>query len=106
MSHHSSEVDEEMRKRFSAALKDVAEPLGKTGEHPRGRLTPTDEGGIKIAVGSKNGAVVIDFGTPVVWIGFSPAEARQVAESLLKHADSIEPDMRIFETAARARGVK
>lgn len=75
---------------FHRMLERAGEPLGKTGEHPRGRLTPTDEGAIKIAVGSKNGAVVIDFGTPVAWIGFSPAEARQIAESLVKHADHVE----------------
>lgn len=90
MSHHSSDsippgLDARMR-----MFMDLTEPLGKTGEHPRGRLTPTDEGGIKIAVGSKNGAVVIDFGTPVKWIGFSPVEARQLAESLVKHADHLE----------------
>lgn len=68
----------------------ASESLGKTGEHPRGRLTPTDEGGTKIAVGSKNGAVVIDFGTPVAWIGFSSDEARQLAESLIKHADQVD----------------
>lgn len=88
MSHHSRESDIEYDNAFRRMLE--GKPLGKTGEHPRGRLTPTDEGGIKIAVGSKNGAVVMDFGTPVAWIGFSPAEARQVAESLVKHADNLE----------------
>lgn len=90
MSHHSKEVDDELTSKLNNMLKQFSEPLGKTGEHPRGRLTPTDEGGIKIAVGSKNGAVVINFGTPVAWIGFSPDEARQLAESLVKHADHLD----------------
>lgn len=90
MSHHSREVDDELNANVRKALADVGQPLGKTGAHPRGRLTPTDEGGIRIAVGSKNGAVVIDFGTPVAWVGFTPTEARQVASDLTKHADHID----------------
>jgi hypothetical protein len=90
MSHHSRESDIEYDNAFRRLLERTREPLGKTGEHPRGRLTPTDEGGIRIAVGQKNGAIVLDFGTPVAWIGFSPAEARQIAESLVKHADVLE----------------
>lgn len=104
MSHHSSESDLALNAKLQRMLEDVDRPLGATGEHPRGRLTPTDEGGIKIAVGSKNGAVVINFGTPVAWIGFSPTEARQLAESLVKHADSFDGgDPNIFDTAAKAR---
>lgn len=90
MSHHSPEADKQLTDALNEKLEKLLENrLGKTGEHPRGRLTPTDEGGIRIAVGSKNGAVVIDFGTPVAWIGFSPQEARQIAESLVKHADHL-----------------
>jgi hypothetical protein len=91
MSHHSRDRDIDIE--YDNAFRRMLEPadkLGKTGEHPRGRLTPTDEGAIRIAVGSKNGAVVIDFGTPVAWIGFSPQEARDVAASIVKHADSLE----------------
>lgn len=108
MSHHSPEADKQLTDALSEKLdRLLSERLGKTGEHPRGRLTPTDEGGIRIAVGSKNSAVVIDFGTPVAWIGFSPKEARDLAASLIKHADSIDGgDPEIFETAARARDVR
>lgn len=91
MSHHSPEVDKNLTDQLNEKLEELfAERLGKIGEHPRGRLTPTDEGGIKIAVGSKNGAVVIDFGTPVAWVGFSSQEARDIAASLVKHADHLD----------------
>lgn len=91
MSHHSPEVDKQLTDALNEKFEKLLdERLGKTGDHPRGRLTPTDEGGIKFAVGSKNGAVVIDFGTPVAWVGFSPKEARDIAASLVKHADHLE----------------
>lgn len=90
MSHHSREVDEEIGAQLRKALETAGTPLGGTGDHPRGRLTPTDEGGIRIAVGSKNGAVVIDFGTPVAWIGFTPAQARQLAADITKHANHVD----------------
>lgn len=60
--------------------------IGATGLHPEGKLTPHDEGGIQFAVGVKDGKVCLDFGTPVVWVGFSPEDALKLAESLVKHA--------------------
>ena len=91
MSNHSPDHDPEMTDRLNEMLKKVAEPrLGPTGNFPRGRLTPCDEGEIRIAVGSKDGTVVIDFGKPTAWVGFPPADARALAASLVKHADAIE----------------
>lgn len=60
--------------------------LGATGEFPDGKLTPTDEGEIRIAVGNKEGRVVLDFGTPTVWLGMEPQQARDLARSLFDHA--------------------
>jgi hypothetical protein len=103
MSNHSSDPtdppDPAMRELFDK----MKQALGPTGEHPRGMLTPTDEGGIRFAVGSKNGVVVIDFGKPVAWVGMPPAEARQLAESLVKHADHIE-QKRLEREAAESKG--
>jgi len=107
MSNHSSDSDPAPDPILRKMLEKIGEPLGKTGQHPRGRLTPTDEGGIRMAVGSRDGVVVLDFGTPVAWVGLPPSEARQLAASLMKHADAIDGgDPAIFETAARARDVR
>lgn len=63
--------------------------LGPTGKFPRGKLTENDEGELRIAVGSRNGAVVMDFGKPTSWIGFTPEQADQIADSLREHARSL-----------------
>jgi hypothetical protein len=85
MSNHSdmpgdSPIPESIRR----ALK---EPLiGATGTHPQGKLTPHDEGAIQFALGVKDGKVVIDFGTPCVWLGMEPTQALELASALIKHA--------------------
>lgn len=106
MSNHSSDNSNPPDAMLRKFMEQLNHPLGPTGDHPNGRMTPTDEGGIRFAVGSKNGVVIVDFGKAVAWVGMPPIQARQLAESLIKHADAIEPDARIFETAARARDVK
>lgn len=59
------------------------EPLGSTGTFPQGKLAPDDEGGLRMAVGEKDGKIVIDFGKQVSWIGLSPKDARDLARLLL-----------------------
>ena len=59
--------------------------LGPTGEHPDGILTPSDEGGLQYRIGSKAGKVVLDFGKPVVWIGFNPEGADGLWRAIKKH---------------------
>lgn len=58
--------------------------LGATGQFPRGKLNKDDEGEIKVAIAAhhKRGVVVIDFGKPTAWIGFSPEQAVEIAEML------------------------
>ena len=72
--------------------------LGATGAFPEGKLTQQDEGEIKIAVTVTDGKVVLAFGKPVAWIGFSPRQARQIAELLRQRsyqaAEAPEPDAR------------
>jgi hypothetical protein len=81
MSNHSGSDD---------YLKDVAAKmgLGPTGEFPEGQLHPSDEGQIKIAVGNRDGKVVLAFGAPVAWIGFPPDDAEKIATDLLRHAEA------------------
>ena len=104
--HHSSEHDEQMTKRLLDAVAhkkiDAAAfrveamerreqlKLGATGEFPEGKLTDSDEGEIKLAVGASQGKVVIDFGTQVTWIGFTPKQARELAESIRKQSYAAE----------------
>lgn len=85
MSHHG-DIPEDSPLR-DAVRKILDKPLiGATGLHPEGKLTPHDEGGIQFAVGVKDGKVVLDFGQPVVWLGMSPGDALQLAETLIQRA--------------------
>ena len=86
MAHHSSQSDDEFRKVFGDLPRSL---LGPTGKFPLGKLTASDEGETQIAIGSSKGKVVIDFGSPSVWIGFTPEQARDIAATLIKHADDI-----------------
>jgi len=63
--------------------------LGPTGEFPHGKLTVDDEGQIQFSVGIKDDKVIMDFGTPVRWIGMTADDAREVGKTLIKHAKKI-----------------
>jgi hypothetical protein len=85
MSHHSSHdpKDDEnspIRKLMHEKMKEVF------GEYPNGKLNANDEGGLAMALGVENGAVVMRFPKPVAWIGFTPEQAMQIASNLIKHA--------------------
>jgi len=83
MSNHSQEgLPQDFMDEMKRAM-----GLGPTGKFPEGKLTETDEGEIKIAIGNKNGKVIIDFGSPVTWIGFTPEQAEEIANILKKNAD-------------------
>ena len=71
-------------------LKEAGLPLGPTGSHPSGKLNGHDEGGINIGIGAKAGKVIMDFGTPVSWLGFDPGHARALAASLTNYADAAD----------------
>lgn len=85
MSHHGDRPEDSPLRDSIRRILD--KPLiGATGEHPEGKLTKHDEGGIQFAVGVKDGKVVLDFGTPVVWLGMNPADALKLAETLIQRA--------------------
>jgi hypothetical protein len=65
--------------------------LGPTGKFPLGKLTPEDEGELRLAVSSFNGAVRIDFGKPIAWFGLPPQQAIVFAQLIVKHARSLDP---------------
>jgi len=78
MSHHS---DQEFKD-----LKEMAEKLdlGPTGAFPEGKLNEDDKGELQLAIGTQDGKVIMSFGIPVSWIGFSSQQARQIAATLLE----------------------
>lgn len=99
MSHHGSEPFDGMpedperiraRKKLMNELMSSAKDFrGALGDFPEGKLTKTDEGSIQFSIGEKGGKVVLDFGTPVVWVGMNPQQAADLASTLLKHARAV-----------------
>ena len=85
MSHHGS--PDYMRRLIEEA---TGERPGPTGQFPRGKLQADDDGEIKIGIAAdpKKGVVIIDFGAPVTWIGFTADQAIDIAEML--HAKARE----------------
>jgi len=59
---------------------------GAIGDFPEGQLTKADEGSIQFAIGEQGGKVVIDFGTPVHWVGMTPQQAADFASAVLRRA--------------------
>ena len=73
-------------------LEDVlkhGEKLGATGIFPEGRFGGQDEGEIKFGVAHVDGKILINFGTPVSWLGMSTGQAKDLARVLLKLANPI-----------------
>lgn len=64
--------------------------FGATGRHPQGRITPSDEGELQFGVANDGSTVIMSFGKEVAWLGLEPAQARQLAGWLIKHADEVE----------------
>jgi hypothetical protein len=69
----------------------IPEGLGTTGRFPRGKIHEADEGEIKIAVAvdRKTQTVLIDFGKPVTFIGFSAEQASEIADLLMNKVMSL-----------------
>lgn len=58
-------------------------------EIPHGKLNKADEGVMAVAVAPENGKVVMHFAEPVAWIGFTPDQAMEFAQLLIKNARAI-----------------
>ena len=63
--------------------------LGATGDYPQGRISETDEGGLQMAIfkTKDKSNLIIEFGTPVQWLGMPVDEAKAFALSILKKAN-------------------
>lgn len=64
--------------------------LGPTGEFPEGRLTEKDEGEITIMIATVKDKIIIEFGTPIVWIGMNRDQATAFGKMLVKKANKIK----------------
>lgn len=93
MAHHGP-MSEEMRKILDEQVREFG--LGATGRFPDGKIVREDQGEIKISIGVANrisGAphsIVMHFGKEVAWIGFTAAQAREIAKTLVANADALE----------------
>lgn len=72
-------------------MKIAKENIGPTGKFPKGKLNKDDEGelGMRIGTDEKNGKVIIDFGSPVHWIGLDADDALKMAELLTNSANKL-----------------
>lgn len=79
MAHHGND---------SYALRELLDfaEAGPTGRFPRGKLNENDEGEIQIAIAVDKAkqVVIIDFGKPTTWIGFTADQASDLADLILK----------------------
>lgn len=64
--------------------------LGATGQHPEGKMNTHDEGALQFGVSNDGSHVILNFGTPVVWLGMGAADARALAKTLISHAEVVE----------------
>ena len=51
-------------------------------KYPDGKLHSADEGALNVAVGIKDGRVIIDFGKDLSWIGFDKDTLRKFIDGL------------------------
>lgn len=99
MGHHGTEAPfnqenmDEFMKKFEGKIPQVDKleqlGLGPTNKFPMGHLNKDDEGEIRIGITSHGGKIVIDFGKPIHWIGFSPDQAKDIAQNLIDRANEI-----------------
>jgi hypothetical protein len=64
--------------------------LGATGKYPHGKLEPTDEGELNLAVFIFKGQVRIEFGKPIAWLALPPGQAIEFADLIKEHAAKIK----------------
>lgn len=84
MSHHSSipRQNSDLLKRPQSGVDE--HKLGATGRFPDGKLNEHDEGEIAIGIAhdAQTGKIVMNFGQPTAWIGFTKDQARDIARVL------------------------
>jgi hypothetical protein len=92
MSHHGREEPKDERD-ASPKRKMLLEAARKAqlrmqGEFPDGRLNAADEGMVSVVIGHEKGSVGIAFPHPTKWVAFTPKQAIDIAQSLIRHAEA------------------
>jgi len=84
------------QKLFSELNKECQEQLGcdlgKTGTLSKVHWGEHDEGEIAVAIGIFQGHLILDFGTPVTWLGMSLAEAETFLKMIAAGIDQLKKD--------------
>lgn len=97
MAHHGSDPFDDPKKleKFESRNERIRELLNTTGfrgalgDFPEGQLTKSDEGAIQFAIGTKDGKVILDFGTPTAWVGMTPQQAADLGSMLINKARAV-----------------
>ena len=90
MAHHGKDwegtsfMQDDQVEHFKKALQDEQRKV--EGLYTDGMINKHDEGTLACAIGTENGAVCLRFPKPVTWIGFTPDQAMDIAQQLIKHA--------------------
>lgn len=103
MGHHGSEapfdgsganlgdlfrkITPEDMENYSKQMQQFRDQFGPTGQYPDGKLTDSDEGEIRIGITNKDGRIVIEFGKPIYWIGFTKEQAIEIGNTLIQRAN-------------------
>lgn len=87
MAHHWNEFERPMsegdyKKLFSKG----PDEAGATGQFPDGKIHPLDEGEIRVKIGVIDGRIVIDFGKPISYVGFTKEQALEIGQNLIEKA--------------------
>ena len=82
MSHHGQNL-EDISTNFKELI-DYQQKINKT--YPNGKLSEQDEGALSFAVSSMGDKVVISFGEPTSWVGFTADQAAELGVLLIKRA--------------------
>lgn len=77
--------------------------MKQNNEYPNGKLCATDEGATSVEIGTLNGAVVLRFPTPTLWIGLPPQDAVDIAQAIIDHAKSISKEPLSITIGGRLR---
>jgi hypothetical protein len=66
--------------------------IGPTGTFPDGKISPDDQGGMKVAIGidSTRRLIRLEFGGPVAWMAIPPEAALELALLLTEKAAAVE----------------
>lgn len=88
MAHHSSEPAFRDSDRQQMELAAQQMKLGATGRRPLPAVSTDDEGEIQMALSHdpEKRKVYLNFGKPIAWLGLTPEQASDIADTLREHA--------------------